>query len=852
MSAPAAVVPDRFQIEAIEALDQGHSVLVAAPTGSGKTMVAEHAIARAICRGGKAFYTAPIKALSNQKFRNFREMYGPDRVGLLTGDHSINGDAPLVVMTTEVLRNMLYGGSPALVGLDCVILDEVHYLEDRYRGPVWEEVILNLPPAVSLVCLSATVSNSDELGEWLESVRGSFRRVVETERPVELTNFLLVGDRDSDRRHLVPVVVDGRPNRDGSRFDAAGPVLRRRGRARPDGRGGDDRDRRHVPWQTPRRLEVLDELERRSLLPAIVFVFSRAGCDDAARACHRSGVRFTEEGERARIEAIIADATRGVAAADLDVLGFDEWASILSSGIASHHAGLVPPFKDAVERAFTAGLVKVVFATETLALGINMPARSVVIERLTKFTGERHEFLTPGQYTQLTGRAGRRGLDAQGTAVVLWSPFVSFGQLAALVSSSRFELRSAFRPTYNMAANLVVRHDRAAAIDLLGRSFAQFQSDRGIGLTHVRLDRARRDLASMRQQLQGAERGVVPLGEPDRADAEEIAAIAGSLRPGDVIVIAHSRFAVLGVSRRRGGRTLLRLVDTSGSVHGIEASELEQLTEARGRVELPTPFAPHSASFASEVARRTRKARLRPAAPGARARSRTATVPSDPRRRVDAAVAAVERLERRVQSEAGSLVARFDTVLDLLATWGHVRAWSLTPRGDVLRRVYHESDLLIADAVVDGLLDGLAAPELAGVASLLTYEHRSSDPAPPPWYASRAMRGAAEALIGRGLRLQADESARGLPLTRLPDPTFAGHAHAWAAGAGLGDVTDEVVRAGDFVRNVRQLVDLLEQVADVSPVAATQATARETVERLDRGVVAAARALPDNHDDTAL
>nr|MBA2437885.1 DEAD/DEAH box helicase [Acidimicrobiia bacterium] len=381
MTAPAPALGydfelDDFQRRAIAALDDGQSVLVAAPTGSGKTVVAEHAVADALARGGKVFYTTPIKALSNQKFGDFTRRWGAARVGLLTGDTSVNGEAPVVVMTTEVLRNMIYAASPTLDGLRYVVLDEVHYLQDAYRGPVWEEVIIHLAPEVVLVCLSATVSNAEELSRWITTVRGPTAAVVEERRPVTLHNLYLVGDKRSDRLQLLPTLVDGRPNPEAVRLEAgaqAGP--RRRGA--PGSR-----------LRAPRRYEVTELLADEGMLPAIAFVFSRAGCDAAVRQCLDAGLRLTDADERRRIRSICDDRTAGLADADLDALGWSRWMAGMEAGLAAHHAGMVPPFKEAVEACFVAGLVKLVFATETLALGINMPARAVVIEKLSKFTGE--------------------------------------------------------------------------------------------------------------------------------------------------------------------------------------------------------------------------------------------------------------------------------------------------------------------------------------------------------------------------------------------------------------------------------------------------------------------------------
>ena len=490
---------DAFQIRALDALDAGDSVLVAAPTGSGKTVVAEYAAAVALAEGRRAFYTAPIKALSNQKFHDLRAFHGAERVGLLTGDNAINGDAPVVVMTTEVLRNMIYGRSAALVGLGVVVLDEVHFLQDTYRGPVWEEVIIHLPPEVRLVCLSATVSNAEELAAWITTVRGPTAAVIEERRPVTLENLFLIGDRTSDRLHLLPTLVDGRPNPEAHRLDSEAV----RGFRGPRRAGA----RRKL--YTPARLEVLDRLEEASMLPAIFFIFSRNGCDEAARSTTAAGVRLTTGVERDRIRAIVDDRVAGIDDRDLAVLGYGPFLAGLEAGVAAHHAGMVPPFKEAVEACFTEGLVKIVFATETLAVGINMPARTVVIEKLSKFTGDHHEFLSPGDYTQLTGRAGRRGIDERGYAVVLWSPFVPFDQVSALASSRSYQLSSAFRPTYNMTANLVRSYTREEAHHLLNLSFAQYQADRHVVRMETRLERREAQLHELRQQA------VSPYGDLD-------------------------------------------------------------------------------------------------------------------------------------------------------------------------------------------------------------------------------------------------------------------------------------------------------------------------------------------------
>jgi ATP-dependent RNA helicase HelY len=856
---------DDFQRRAITALDAGESVLVAAPTGSGKTVVAEHAVARALAQGGKAFYTTPIKALSNQKFADLARRHGTQNVGLLTGDNSINGDAPVVVMTTEVLRNMIYAGSSALAGLRFVVLDEVHYLQDTYRGPVWEEVIIHLPASVALVCLSATVSNAEEVADWLTTVRGPTRLVLEERRPVELRNLYLVGDRQSEQPHLLPTLVDGRPNREAERLDNDNL-------ARPGSRRGNRRPRRR--FFTPRRPEVVEMLGERDMLPALYFIFSRVGCEEAVASCLDAGLRLTTPDERARIRAIVDERTASLTDDDLDVLGYDRWAAALEMGLAAHHAGMVPPFKEAVEACFVEGLVKAVFATETLALGVNMPARSVVIERLTKFTGEARAFLTPGEYTQLTGRAGRRGIDDLGYAIVLWSPFVPFDQVASLASSRTYGLRSAFRPTYNMAANLVRRYEPSEAHHLLNLSFAQFQADGAVVRFEARIERQQERLATLERDatcelgdvreyraLVQAERAA---NEPTPTERSAIEFALTRLIPGDIVEVGSRRMAVLSVAQRRGGLLRLKGIDTGGEPVTLGAGDMLAPPRRVGRLEIPKPYQPNNRAFQHKVADELRSART----DGADGRESNPSRSAPARQAADTAAAesAVERhpvhacpdrelhvraeaqaerarreladMRREVRSRTESLARRFDRVLRLLEAWGYLDGWALTERGQVLARTYHESDLLVAEAMTAGLLDGLDPASLAGLVSCFTYEHRGPGMPAPPWFPSRQARARWGELERLADELRADEEAAGLPPTRPPDPGFVALAHAWAAGEPLGEVLgEEELSGGDFVRNIKTLIDLVRQVGDVAPDPDTARAARRAAEALHRGVV---------------
>ncbi|MDN8594714.1 MULTISPECIES: RNA helicase [unclassified Corynebacterium] len=525
---------DDFQIEACEAVEADRGVLVCAPTGSGKTVVGEFAVSLALSRGTKCFYTTPIKALSNQKYHDLVDEHGEDAVGLLTGDTSINGNAEIVVMTTEVLRNMIYAESPALDRLSHVVMDEIHYLADRDRGAVWEEIILNLDESARIIGLSATVSNSEEFGEWLDEVRGDTDVIVSEKRPVPLNQFMMV------QRTIMPLFEPGtdRVNRDLERtierLESGADEGRRdfeegRGfRSRASGRrSGERRPQDRV--RPVGRPEVVEALRGRDMLPAIVFIFSRAGCDGALFQCLRSRKELTTRDEAERIKEIADAGVEGIPEEDLEVLNYRQLRTAWSRGFAAHHAGMLPAFKHIVEQLFVEGLVRVVFATETLALGINMPARTVVLEKMVKFNGDAHVDLTPGQYTQLTGRAGRRGIDSIGNAVVQWAPAMDPRQVAGLASTRTYPLISLFTPGYNMAINMLQMNGFEDSIRLIEKSFAQFQTDRSVVGEVRKIERQKASVDKLRAELDAAvtelgfgDMNVDTDGAPDGDIAEQL------------------------------------------------------------------------------------------------------------------------------------------------------------------------------------------------------------------------------------------------------------------------------------------------------------------------------------------
>jgi len=884
---------DQFQVAACGALTAGDGVLVAAPTGSGKTVVGEYAVHLALEQGRKCFYTTPIKALSNQKYNDLVRRYDADTVGLLTGDNSVNGSAPIVVMTTEVLRNMLYAGSPALRDLGYVVLDEVHYLADRARGAVWEEVIIHLPDSVRVVALSATVSNAEEFGEWLAQVRGGTDVIVDEHRPVPLWQHMLVGRHlydlftDDDHHEVNPELTKlaGRES-----YRASSPARgAHAGHGGRGGRGGGQgyRSRRPAP---PYRPDIIDRLDAAGLLPAITFIFSRAGCDGAVQQCLAAGLRLTTPDEASYIESVAAQRTADIPDEDLAVLGYHDWVTGLRRGITAHHAGMLPAFKEVVEQLFAEGLVRAVFATETLALGVNMPARTVVIERLDKWNGEAHVALTPGEYTQLTGRAGRRGIDVEGHAVVLWQPGVDPASVAGLAGTRTYPLNSSFRPSYNMAVNLTGRAGRARAAQLLESSFAQFQADRSVvGLTR-RLRRVKASMdelagqmtcdlgdflsyAEIRRQLTEAERGA----SRSRASAqrEEARQALSTLRRGDIIRVPSGRRAGMAVvlapppaagalsgprSRADGPLVLTQ----QGQLKQLSAADFPVPAEPVERVKVPNSFSERSpkhrrdlvSSMRSKLAgksfdhseRARGSSRDDPgsdAAPGdiAELRRKLRRHPChgcqdrEQHARVSERYFRLQKeltdLDRQIGGRSHVIARTFGKVCAVLDELGYLDGDAVTADGKRLQRLYSELDLLAAECLRRGFWEGLNPAELAACVSVLSYESRQAYDEGPARLPKGPVRDVLSAMTRTWAELDQLEKRSGLSFLREPDPGFVWAAFRWARGAKLEDVLDSVpgLTPGDFVRSVKQLIDILDQIAaaaQTSPRAHPTGTRRET------------------------
>ncbi|MFV0406275.1 MAG: DEAD/DEAH box helicase [Propioniciclava sp.] len=893
---------DDYQATACGHVEAGQGVLVAAPTGAGKTVVGEFAVFCALETGKKCFYTTPIKALSNQKFHDLVARYGPERVGLLTGDTSINAEASVVVMTTEVLRNMIYAGSATLRHLGYVVMDEVHYLADRFRGAVWEEVIIGLASSVQVVALSATVSNAEEFGAWLQEVRGQTELVVSERRPVPLFQHVMVGRRMLDlfsteaptaavgerplaRAEVNPELVkiskqESREVRDDRRRPRSRAI-----RGRIEARRGGSSAQRLIP----RRDGAVEKLDAEGLLPAIYFIFSRNGCDQAVRQLLQSGVRLTGPEERAALEALAARAIIGLDASDLQALEYSTFLEAFRRGVAAHHAGLLPAFKECVEEGFARGLVKVVFATETLALGINMPARSVVLEKLVKFNGETHADITAGEYTQLTGRAGRRGIDVEGHAVVLWQRNLDPRQVAGLASRRTYPLRSSFSPTYNMAVNMVGSVGRARARGLLEQSFAQFQSDASVvGIARAVARNTEKlagaweqaacdrgdfvDYARTRARISALETAAARSRKQDRR--AEVLSVLAELKPGDIIGVPagrHEGWAVVinpGTSRDRNQPTPL-VMTAERQVKKLSVTDFPSPPTVATRMRVPKHFDPRqkkdrrnlAAAFHSRLnAMDTAPERYQQAAMDAEVSAEVSRLREclrehpchgcperEQHSRLAEKALKLERdtadLQRQVERRSNTIATRFDRICTVLVALGYLDedGDGVTEAGRMLARIYSELDLVTAECLRSGTFDELDPAELAAVVSSLTYEARGSGRRAPARMPNRSTE-IAQTMVRRTWRdISLMERDQRLPAGRDPDIGFAMATHAWASGLPLGDIlSSQELTAGDFVRSMRMVIDSLGQMASAAGPGVVRTNARAAIGLLRKGVVDAA------------
>ena len=860
--------PDPFQIQALDAVEAGSSVLVAAPTGAGKTIVGQFGAYVALEQGMRAFYTTPIKALSNQKYLELCDLFGAANVGLATGDTSVNSGAPVVVMTTEVARNMIYAGAP-LRDLGVVILDEVHYLADKMRGPVWEEVIIHLPAHVAIIALSATVSNAEEFGAWIREVRSTCEIIVSEKRPVPLYQHMIVGEDIFD---LYAPTGKGKLNPE---LVAATRDFGMRG-----GRGSRSWNR-EVRVRRESRPSTLISLDRGRLLPAITFIFSRAGCEDAVRQILSTRITLTTRSEAAEIESYVDEVIALLPPEDAIVLGAEAWKRGLMRGIAAHHAGMLPLMKESVEHLFSRGLVKMVYATETLALGINMPARTVVIESLTKWNGSAHVSLSAGEYTQLSGRAGRRGIDTEGHAVVSHRGGVAPEEVAALASKRTYPLISAFTPTYNMVVNLLARSTRAQTRKVLESSFAQYQADSAVVALASRLteleaqrDTTAEDLScshgdvreylTLRDQLGQTEKSGARARKREARD--ESRRILSGVRPGDVLALTRgrkTRLCVVGAkATSASGRVEVSVIGEDATWRALAPEDVRGAIAVVGHMSIPGGSALRRTKERTRIAGELRSGAAKgiyevPAEStqafdpisALRAAMRQHPVHRCPHREEHARAGAqwarlereINRLRSSIDSQTGSVAAQFDRVCAVLERLGFLAGDEVTDAGQRLRRIFGERDLVIAMSLDEGAWDGLDECELASMVSALVYDSRSEDDAQElaPSGVGTRLRTAWEECMGTLERVHRAEKRYGCDPTPGLDGALMAATLAWAHGSTLATAIEGApIQPGDFVRWMRQVMDCLGQIASASDSSNLARRAEGAKERIGRGIVA--------------
>jgi ATP-dependent RNA helicase HelY len=778
---------DEFQERACLALAADKGVLVAAPTGAGKTIIGEFAIHLAVEKNLKVFYTTPIKALSNQKYAELAKRYGNERVGLLTGDTNQNSDAQIVVMTTEVLRNMIYANSDALINLGFVVMDEVHYLADRFRGAVWEEVILHLPRDVKIVSLSATVSNAEEFGAWLDEVRGETEIIVSEIRPVPLHQHVLFTDEmfdlfDSSGERVNPELAQRHAQK--LRIPVNKSVQSFKG-----GKNSKRQVTHRAQFNRIERLskpDVIELLDDEDLLPAIFFIFSRVGCEASVKACLAQGIRLTTTEEKQIIRRIVEEKTYNIADEDLATLGYFEWLNALERGVAAHHAGMLPAFKEVVEELFLRKLVKVVFATETLALGINMPARTVVLEKLDKFNGESRVQITPGEYTQLTGRAGRRGIDTEGHAVILWSANLDPASVAGLASKRTYPLISPFRPTYNMTVNLIEAFGKDRAREVLETSFAQFQADRSVvGLA--------KGIREKQISLDGYQQSM-------------------ECHLGDFFSYAELRRDISDLER-----TL--------AASRIRAERGKDIRQSKGR---------HLQEQRLNQLKRDMRSHPCHSCPEREAHARWGERWFKLRRELDAVL---DQIEGRTNQVAKT----FDRLCDLLSELDYIAEingeFEVLESGKLLGRIYGERDLLVAECIRLGIWNDVDAPTLAAVAAALVYEARRDEEFEP-----RIPKGNFGSIIEQTEEVwfELEQLSKQYKIRSTPplDLSISLAIYRWASGTKLDSVLDLAdLLPGDFIRWSKQIIDLLDQLAQVTDGKFAE-TAKDAVDKVKRGIVA--------------
>ncbi|MBD1805118.1 RNA helicase [Microcoleus sp. FACHB-SPT15] len=856
---------DQFQQQAIAALNVSRSVVVCAPTGSGKTLIGEYTIYRALSRNGRVFYTTPLKALSNQKLRDFREQFGADNVGLLTGDISINRDAPILVMTTEIFRNMLYGTpigevGTSLVGVEAVVLDECHYMNDRQRGTVWEESIIYCPPDIQLVALSATVANADQLTDWLNLVHGSTELIFSDFRPVPLQFHF------GNPKGLFPLLDHS--------HSQINPRLKPKGGKPKGGRP-----------ESPTITYVVSQLQQRDMLPAIYFIFSRRGCDKAVEEMGElSLVNKREAAElKVRIDEFLSRNPDAGRAGQVEPL---------YRGIAAHHAGILPAWKGFVEELFQMGLVKVVFATETLAAGINMPARTTVISTLSKRTDRGHRLLTASEFLQMAGRAGRRGMDATGYVVTLQTPFEGAKEAAYLATAGADPLVSQFTPNYGMVLNLLQTHTLTQARDLVERSFAQYLAtlylrpqqqaitDLTTELTKLDIQLAPVDVGALAayeklSERLKEERRILKILENQAEDrqASELAQVIPEVTVGTILYLkgkyvpVSSPVPAVLVTKEKGRGQSWYLVCLSADnrwyvVTTADVVDLQgEVVEARAIASLELP--PELVIKPGQVRRGTQETQAIAAslprvaelmlAPEVLAQQQVvdavkAQLDTHPIRQWGNPSNLLKRHRRRLalQEEINARQAEFRehqahhwqeflNLVEILRAFGCLEDVKPTRLGQAAAAIRADNELWLGLALMSGEFDDLAPHHLAAAMCALVTE----TPRPDSWTNYSPAEQVIEALTGlKGMRRQLFQLQRRYQVA-LPvwlEYELTGIIEQWALGVEWTQLcANTSLDEGDIVRLLRRTVDILSQIPHVPPVSeALKLNAIRAIQLLDR------------------
>jgi ATP-dependent RNA helicase HelY len=777
---------DAFQREAIEKLEQSAGVLVAAPTSSGKTLVAEYPMWRCVLAPeelrrplARVIYTSPLKALSNQKFHDLAARYGAANVGLVTGEHTINDGAPLVVMTTEILRNVLYDDPSRLDLVSDVVLDEIHYIDDHPRGTVWEEIIIETPAHVRLIGLSATISNVDEVAAWMRGLRGDLGTVVRTERPVPLQMWLSISN------HLEPL------------FDARGQVARQTLDMAANDSMHEARFRymRRAPDND--LFHVIDELRVRSMLPAIYFIFSRRGCAEALGRCAVHGLDLTDRAEKEAIDARHGELVQRIEDADeRRVFRQAIDPSTLRNGIAMHHAGMLPSAKEAVERLFIEGLIKVVFATETLSLGLNMPARACVVSSFTKFDGTGFHPLTAGELTQLMGRAGRRGIDSVGHGVILKEWDVDVRDIYDAAIGREMSVDSKFAPTYTMVLSLLRTRSVDRAEELLDKSFGQYQNVQRADNWTEKRHNLEEQLADLRHRV---------FRHPKVACTERT--LTTHLSLSDAV-------EELQAAVRRAKREHWR--DSRRGRHSGRGADPGQRFEAMRRQLRQQQQKLHNSPCHSCPLLGDHRAH--------RAETR------DIEETLEGGEAELEWARHRYRRE-------FRSLRNVLHEAGFLENDAPNELGLLAASLFGENALLVADAIAAGHLDPLDPAELAAALVTLVAEDRGRDRPQPSrrHFPTAAVEVAYRRLRGSLQRLAALERDQGLQTLRPLSLDYINAAHQWASGARLADIeTPAANDIGDVVKAMKNLYSMLRQMEQAlrdHPLFSRVRRAREAMER---------------------